>query len=345
MKLYNSIDEFAAAGISKTIVTTGTFDGVHLGHHSILKKLKELSVKQGAESTLLTFNPHPRTVLFPDSEPMRFLSTFSEKKALLKEAGIQHLIVHPFTIELARVSAYNYVRDILVGKLHIKGMVIGHDHRFGRNREGSIKELKEWGPILGFEVEEMTPFKSGDITISSSKIRKAIAAGDMQTANAYLGYTYAITAKVVHGLKLGSTELGYPTANLEVEDKNKLIPGDGIYAVYVSVEGIRDKESGISTPGSQLTTSDLPLTTGSLPLTPYSLPLYKGMMSIGMNPTVEGKGRSMEVHIFDFDQDLYGKKITVLFHQKFRDEVKFTNMAELRKQLDKDKELSLKLLA
>jgi riboflavin kinase/FMN adenylyltransferase len=310
MKLYNSIDEFAAAGINKTIVTTGTFDGVHLGHQSILKRLKELSVKQQAESVLLTFSPHPRTVLFPDGEPMHFLSTFAEKEARLRAAGVQHLIVHPFTMDLAKVSAYNYVRDILVGKLHIKGMVIGHDHRFGRNREGSIKELKEWSPVLGFDVEEIVPFKIGDITISSSKIRRAIAAGDMQTANSFLGYTYSIKSKVVHGLKLGSTELGYPTANLDIDDKNKIIPGDGIYAVYANYEGKR----------------------------------YKGMMSIGMNPTVEGKGHSMEVNMFDFNQNIYGKDLEVSFYKKIRNEEKFTGMEALKKQLDKDKEVSLNLL-
>ncbi len=310
MKIYNSIDEFAAAGVKKTIVTTGTFDGVHLGHQSILKRLHGLSLAQQAESVLLTFNPHPRTVLFPDGEPMRFLSSFHEKEALLKEAGIQHLIIHPFTRELAKVSAYNYVRDILVGKLHVQTLVIGHDHRFGRNREGSIKELKEWAPVLGFGVEEITPFQSSGITISSSKIRRAIAEGDMETANAFLGYTYSIHAKVVHGLNLGGKELGYPTANLEVTDTNKIIPGDGIYAVYVAHEGKR----------------------------------YKGMMSIGLNPTVEGKGRSMEVHIFDFDTNIYDKELSVFFYKKIRNEEKFESMAALRKQLDNDKEVSLKLL-
>jgi len=310
MKLYNSIDEFAASGIKKTIVTTGTFDGVHLGHQSILKRLKELTIKQQAESVLLTFSPHPRTVLFPDGEPMHFLSTFAEKEARLREAGVQHLIIHPFTMELAKVSAYNYVRDILIGKLHINGMVIGHDHRFGRNREGSIKELKEWSPVLGFDVEEIVPFKIGDVTISSSKIRRAIAAGDMDTANSFLGYTYSIQSKVVHGLKLGSTELGYPTANLDIDDKNKIIPGDGIYAVYTNYEGKR----------------------------------YKGMMSIGMNPTVEGKGHSMEVNIFDFNQNIYGKDLEVSFYKKIRNEEKFTGMEALKKQLDKDKEVSLNLL-
>jgi riboflavin kinase/FMN adenylyltransferase len=311
MKIYNSIDEFAAAEVRKTLVTTGTFDGVHLGHKAILKRIGGLCKSKNSESVLLTFNPHPRTVLFPDGAPMQFLSTFEEKEALLKEAGIQHLIVHPFTKELSRVSALDYVRNILLGKLHAQTLVIGHDHRFGRNREGSIKELKEWAPTYGFEVEEISPFQSGGITISSSKIRKAIAEGDLITANNYLGYTYSISATVVHGLNLGGKELGYPTANLEVLDKSKIMPADGIYAVYVTYNGKKNK----------------------------------GMMSIGLNPTIEGKGRSMEVHIFDFDSNIYDKQLSVSFYKKIRNEEKFSSMDALKKQMDNDKEVTLKLLA
>lgn len=311
MKVYNSIDEFATRGVNKTLVTTGTFDGVHLGHRAILKRIAELSKDGKSESVLLTFNPHPRTILFPDGPPMQFLSTFDEKKALLAEAGVSHLIVHPFTKELSRVSALDYVRNVLSGKLHVQTLVIGHDHRFGRNREGSIKELKEWAPTYGFEVEEISPFKLNDITISSSKIRKAIAEGDLTTANNYLGYIYSIQATVVHGLKLGSTELGYPTANLEVLDKNKIIPADGIYAVYVNHDGKK----------------------------------YRGMMSIGLNPTVEGKGRSMEVNIFDFNNDIYGKELSVSFFRKIRNEEKFDNLDALKQQLHQDKEISIRLLS
>ncbi len=329
MKIYSSIDEFAASGVNKAIVTIGTFDGVHLGHQTILKRVNELAIKQNAESVLLTFHPHPRTVLFPDGPEMRFLSTFPEKQALLEKAGIKYLIIHPFTKELSQVSAYDYVKTILVDKLHVQTLVIGHDHRFGHKREGSIKELKEWAPTLGFMVEEMTPFQSDGITISSSKIRKALADGDMQTANTYLGYTYSIHAKVVRGLNLGGKELGYPTANLEVEDKKKIMPGDGIYAVYVKIGDQWPVTSG----QSSLTTNDLPLTT------------YKGMMSIGLNPTVEGKGRSMEVHIFDFDNIIYDKHLSVFFHKKIRNEAKFDSMEALKKQMDNDRDVTLKLLA
>lgn len=312
MKIYKSIEDFANAGIKKTVVTTGTFDGVHMGHKAILTKVKEIAAAKKEDSVLLTFNPHPRTVLFPEKDDMRFLSTFSEKTELLEKVGINHLIVHPFTKELSQVSALDYVKDILVGKLHVQTLVIGHDHHFGRKREGSIKELKEWGPALDFEVEEISQFKSAedDVTISSSKIRRAIAEGDMNTATEYLGYIYSLHAKVIKGLSLGGSKLGYPTANLEIEDASKVMPEDGIYAVYVEYDGKK----------------------------------YKGMLSVGMNPTVEGKGRSMEVHIFNFSENIYDKYLRVFFYKKIRDEEKFSNMQALKRQMDNDKEVALKLL-
>lgn len=309
MKIYSSIDEFAATGVEKTIVTTGTFDGVHQGHQHVLSHIKELAQKTASESVLLTFDPHPRLVLFGDNTDLQLLSTPEERKDLLEKAGIQHLIVHPFTKQLSRVTALNYTKDILVKKLHTHVLVLGHDHRFGKNREGSIKDLKEWGPEYGFRVEEMEPFKIDTVTVSSTKIRKALSVGDLQTANKFLGYNYFIHAKVVSGLQLG-TELGYPTANLHVEDRYKLVPVDGIYAVYVT----------------------------------YNEQTYKGMMSIGMNPTIEGKGRSMEVHIFDFNENIYEKNLKVSFYRKIRDEEKFNNLADLKVRLDKDKEICLDIL-
>jgi riboflavin kinase / FMN adenylyltransferase len=247
----------------------------------------------------------------------------------LEKAGIQNLIIHAFTKELSQVSAINYVRDILLEKLKTDTLVIGYDHRFGHGRKGSIKELEEWGPIYGFIVEEIPPLKEADVAISSSKIRNALHEGDLPTANNYLGYNFFIHAKVIKGMQIGSKELGYPTANLEIDFQNKIIPADGIYAVYINIEGIRDKEQGIRS---------------ASPLTPYSLPQYKGMMSIGMNPTIMNKGRSMEVHIFDFDQDIYGKTIKVSFFKKIRNEEKFNTLAELKTQLDRDKEVCLGML-
>jgi riboflavin kinase / FMN adenylyltransferase len=336
MKVFNSIDEFAASGNDRNIVTTGTFDGVHLGHRTILERVCNIAKTKNTESVLLTFHPHPRQVLFPAPNPqlgakgaMFFLTTLEERKELLEKLGIQNLIIHPFTKELSQVSAEDYVKDILVSKLKTETLVIGYDHHFGKDRKGSIKELKEWGPLYNFNIEEIAPLKENDVAISSSKIRKALQGDDLQTANNYLGYHFFIHAKVIHGMKIGSTELGYPTANLEIDFENKIVPADGIYAVYVNVEGRREKEQGISK---------------TLPLIPYSLTLHKGMMSIGMNPTIENKGRSMEVHIFDFNEDIYGKTIKVSFFKKIRNEEKFNNLAELKARLDKDKEICLEIL-
>ncbi|HTA26783.1 MAG TPA: bifunctional riboflavin kinase/FAD synthetase [Bacteroidia bacterium] len=317
MNIYNSIDEFAASGKTANVVTTGTFDGVHLGHQTILDKVCSIAKAKGTESVLLTFQPHPRQVLFPAPTPqvgdkgvMFFLTTLSERIELLEKAGIGNLIIHPFTKELSQVLAFDYVKGILVGKLKTETLVIGHDHHFGKDRKGSIKELEEWGPQFGFNVEEMPPLKLDAAAISSSKIRKALQGDDLQTANKYLGYHFFIHAKVIHGMKLGSTKLGYPTANLEMDFINKIVPADGIYAVYVYIEGS----------------------------------IYKGMMSIGANPTIENKGRSMEVHIFHFHKDIYGETIKVAFVQKIRNEEKFNNLEELKAKLDKDKEACLGIL-
>jgi riboflavin kinase/FMN adenylyltransferase len=310
MKTYSSIDEFARAGVGKTVVTTGTFDGVHLGHKKILTKVNELAKTNDAESVLLTFDPHPRIVLFGDNGDLHLLSTPEEKKELLEKAGVQHLITHPFTKELSRLPAADYIKTVLVEKLHVYYMVIGHDHRFGKNREGSVRDLKEWAPICGYKVKQLVPLKDNKAAISSTKIREAIATGDLETANKNLGYTYSVKARVVEGNKLGR-ELGYPTANLQVKNKYKLIPADGIYAVYVEFEEHT----------------------------------YKGMMSIGMNPTIENKGRSMEVNIFDFDKDIYNKELKVSFCKKIRNEEKFDGLEELKKQLAKDKETVLSILA
>jgi|SRR6185312_9601350 len=310
MNIFQSIDEFSASGKTGNVVTTGTFDGVHRGHRTILDKVCTIAKAKNAESVLLTFYPHPRQVLFPDTTKMLFLSSLEERKELLEKAGIQNLIIHPFTKQLSQVSAENYIRDILLGQLKTETLVIGYDHRFGHGRKGSIKELEEWGPIYGFNVEEIAPLKADDVAISSTKIRNAVIEGDMALANNYLGYTYFITATVVDGMKIGSKELGYPTANLEINDSEKLIPADGIYAVYVHCNDTQ----------------------------------YKGMLSVGMNPTIENKGRSIEVNIFDFNENIYGKTIRVGFHKKIRNEEKFNSLAELKAQLDKDKEVCLGIL-
>ncbi len=280
--------------------------------------MNSMAQECGGQSVLLTFEPHPRLVIYGNTEVLHLLSTPAEKARLLEQAGVQNLIIHPFTKELAALSASAYINDLLVERLHVHTVLSGHDHRFGKNREGSTEDLKYWGRHLGFGVEEIEPLRLNGVTISSTKIRQAVSTGEMQTANSYLGYNYSLTAKVVRGMQIGAT-LGYPTANLEVADTEgktpysgykKLIPADGVYAVRVYFEKAA----------------------------------YKGMMNIGTNPTIKDKGRSMEVHIFGFNSDIYNKLLTVEFISKIRDEEKFDNLEELKSQLDKDRDIVLTLM-
>ncbi len=308
MRIYEGIDKFK--GAKNAAVTIGTFDGVHLGHQKIIQQLKEAAASIKGESVIFTFYPHPRMVLFPDDDSLKLLSTEEEKRELLEKFGVEHLIIHPFTKEFSRTTYTEYVRDILVNKLKVKKLIIGYNHHFGRNREGSFKELKKLAPTYGFELEKIPAQDINKVEISSTKIRKALDGGDIITANKFLGYTYSISGKVVKGKGLGKG-LGYPTANTVIEDKYKLIPADGIYAVEVEVEN----------------------------------KMYGGMMSIGFNPTVNGEKRTIEVNIFDFEKDIYNENIRIFFRQKIRDEKKFENMDALKKAIDGDKEKSLKILA
>ena len=307
MKIYTDIKDFK--NVKKPIVTTGMFDGIHLGHQKIIARLKEIAKEQNGETVLFTFAPHPRIVLFPDDNGLEMINTEQEKIELLEKYGIDHLIIYPFTKEFSRLTSIEFVRDILVNKVKTKWLVIGHDHHFGRNREGTFEQLKEFGPIYGFEVEEVAAKGVDAIEISSTKIRNALKAGNIKTANTYLGHSYSLTGKVEKGLQLGKT-LGYPTANINIPDKYKLIPADGIYTVNVK----------------------------------HKNEIYGGMLSIGNNPTVEGKGRSIEVHIFNFDKTIYGDDLTVFFVERLRDEMKFNDLEELKKQMRLDEENSLKIL-
>ncbi len=306
MRVYNAIDDFKK--VKNPVVTTGTFDGVHLGHQKIISRLKDVALEENGETVLLTFYPHPRMVLFPEDNELKLLNSLEEKIELLEKYGVDHLIIYPFTKEFSRLTSVEFVRNILVNKINTKRLVIGYNHHFGRNREGSFEHLKEFGHLYGFEVEEIPAKDIDHIEISSTKIRHALQTGDIKTATAFLGHLYSITGKVVEGLKLGRT-IGYPTANIVVDDKYKLIPADGIYAVKLK----------------------------------YDNKVYSGMLSIGNNPTVEGKGRSIEVNIFDFDKDIYGKDVTIYFIERLRDELKFKDMDALKGQLVKDKEDSLRI--
>ena len=234
MKVYTNLSEFSPN--SKSIVTAGTFDGVHIGHQKILSTINKIGQEENGESVLLTFSPHPRLVLFPDDNDLKLLSTLDEKIALLEHAGLDHLIVHPFSVEFSRITAEDYIRKILVEQIGVHRLVIGYDHHFGRNREGNLEKLKQEAPAYGFSVQEIPAQEIDDVNVSSTKIRNALNSGNVETANEYLGYTYGLTGKVVKGNKIGRS-IGYPTANISPLDRYKLIPGNGVYAVLIKVDG------------------------------------------------------------------------------------------------------------
>lgn len=309
MKVYYSLEDFTK--LNNAVVTTGTFDGVHIGHKKILNRLIKVAERTDGESVLLTFYPHPRVVLQPDAD-LKMINSQQEKIELLKKTGLDHLIIHPFTREFSRTKSLDFVRDILVNQIGAKKLVIGYDHHFGRNREGSFEHLKEFGPVYGFDVEEIPAEDVEDVTVSSTKIRKALAEGDLATANEYLGYEFPLSGTVVEGEKIGKS-LGYPTANVMVEEIHKLIPADGIYAVEVDFPAAED--------------------------TPL-----EGVCNIGMRPTFSGKFKTIEVHIFDFDRNIYGEQLRITFKHYLRPERKFEDAQALIKQMDADCEKARKLL-
>lgn len=307
MKVYRHIDTFEKFG--KAVVTTGTFDGVHLGHKSLINQLNHLANHCGGESVILTFDPHPRLVLYPEDNDLKLINTIDEKVSLLAEAGVQHLIIHPFTKDFSRLSSLQFIRDILVNKLGTHKLVIGYNHHFGRNREGGFEHLKEYGPVYGFEVEEIPAKDVDSIEVSSTKIRNALLSGEIRKANELLGRHFSFAGEVIHGKKLGRT-LGVPTANLFIADNLKILPSNGIYAVFTEVDSIR----------------------------------YASVLSIGTNPTVGGTRRSIEVHLFDFNQDVYGKELRVFVHEKIREEQTFASLEQLTWAMKQDIEQAKSLL-
>ncbi|TXB65110.1 bifunctional riboflavin kinase/FAD synthetase [Vicingus serpentipes] len=308
MKIYYNIDEFKAT--NKSVTTTGTFDGVHLGHNVILNKLKQAAQNFGGETVLLTFFPHPRMVLQPENTDLRLLNTIDERIELLKKSGIDHLIIHPFSKEFSRLSSIEFVRDILVSKLNTHKLVIGYDHHFGRNREGSFIHLKEFGPLYGFEVEEIPAQDIEQINISSTKVRNSLNNGNIKAANQFLGYHYFIKGTVVEGEKIGR-EIGFPTANIKVKEWYKLIPANGVYAVNIILNKIK----------------------------------YNGMLNIGNRPTLNGNDITIEVNIFNFNANIYNNEIRIEFIDRIRDEQKFDKLDELKQQLEIDKKTSVQLLS
>jgi riboflavin kinase/FMN adenylyltransferase len=307
MKIYHGLEDFMR--LQYAVVTSGTFDGVHVGHQKILSRLREAAARYDGETVVITFWPHPRLVLHPEDTTLKLLNTFEEKAELLKQQGIQHLVRIPFTREFSQLSSEEFITKIIVETIGTKKLIIGHDHHFGKNREGSFEQLKLNAPKYGFEVEEIPRQDVDHVGVSSTKIRKALEEGDIETATHFLGNPYSITGRVVIGDKLGRI-LGYPTANLELDTPNKLVPADAIYAVTVS----------------------------------YSHQLFKGMLYIGNRPTVQGMKRNIEVNIFDFDKDIYGESLTIYFHKLIRRDTRFNNLEELKEQLHIDKEEALKVL-
>lgn len=290
------------------VITIGTFDGVHIGHRKILERVINDAKKTERVATVLTFFPHPRMVLQKDTG-LKLLNTIDEKIKILEGLGLDYLIIQPFTKDFSRLSATEFVRDILVNSLHTKKVIIGYDHRFGRNRNANISDLVAFGSTLDFEVEEIPAQEIEEVSVSSTKIRLALQNGDMKTANKYLGYAYMLSGMVVRGKGLGKN-LDFPTANLHIEESYKLIPKNGVYVIK-------------STLGEK---------------TVY------GMMNIGFNPTVDGEDRSIEVHFFDYNQDLYDQHIQVDIMEWIRDEHKFDSIQDLRTQLIKDKETALAII-
>ena len=292
-----------------TAITIGTFDGVHIGHKKILLRLIKNASSLNLKSMVLTFFPHPRMVLQEHVE-IKLLNTLDEKIAILENLGLNYLIVHPFTKEFSRLSAIEFVRDLLVNSLMAKKIIIGYDHRFGRNRTANINDLTAFGGTLDFNVEEISAQEVDDMAVSSTKIRKALNEGDMLTANKYLGYNYMLTGTIQRGKGLGN-KLGFPTANLHIKETYKLVPKNGAYVVKSKTKG----------------------------------QLVYGMMNIGFNPTVSGKERSIEIHFFDFDKDLYDQKLQIDILERLRDEHKFDSVNALKDQLVHDKKTSLSLIA
>ncbi|WP_311335110.1 bifunctional riboflavin kinase/FAD synthetase [Capnocytophaga sputigena] len=292
-----------------TVLTIGTFDGVHLGHQKIVERVVTTARQEGLLATVFTFFPHPRMVVQHD-KGLKLIHTSEEKKQLLQQLGVDLLVVQPFNEAFAQLSAEEFVSTILVQRLNVKKVIIGYDHRFGRNRTANIDDMRLFGEKYGFAVEEISVQEVDEVSVSSTKIREALNKGDVTTAEHYLGTPYSLTGTVVHGLKLGRT-LGYPTANIQVTEDYKLIPKDGVYAVYSYI-------------GSRK--------------------VY-GMMSIGKNPTIEGKGASIEVYFFDFNGNLYDQKLTIEFVQYLREEQKFATIDLLKKQLQDDETAARKAIA
>ena len=308
MKIYNSIEKFIPK--FKVALTLGTFDGVHIGHQSIIEKLNEVAEKIDGESVLMTFYPHPRHVLHPNNQKLKLLSTIEERSEMLKEYGLKHFIIQEFTKNFSQLRPDNFVKEILVDKLCVKRLIIGYDHHFGRNREGNYEKLLKLSKLYSYEVEKINPLNYMGSSVSSTIIRKKIYENKFEEVRKFLGRYFSFSGKIIEGKKMGK-KIGYPTANISVENVNKLMPNDGVYAVYIKVNS-KD---------------------------------FMGMMNIGYNPTFDSSEKSVEVHILDFNKDIYGLDVKVSIVEKIREEKKFLSVEDLKKNLDLDKKKVYQLLS
>lgn len=305
MKVYRHIDEFNR--LDKAIVTIGTFDGVHLGHRKIISRLTELAAAQNGQSVILTFFPHPRMIIQPEDESLKLINSISEKITLLESLGVDHLIITPFTRDFSNLSPDDYIKQILVDKIGLSSIIIGYDHRFGKDRKGDFTLLEQYATQYNFSIEEIPEIDLHNVSVSSTKVREALLKGDVSSAAEFLSYPFQIEGLVIKGDQIGR-KIGFPTANLLVEEKYKLIPADGIYVVSVTTEDNRT---------------------------------FKGMGYIGNRPTVNGMTRNIEVNIFDFAEEVYGQKLIVRFHQFIRGDMRFDGLDALTAQIQRDKDFAI----
>jgi riboflavin kinase/FMN adenylyltransferase len=305
LKIYNHFSEFRK--LENAVVTIGTFDGVHFGHQKIIRRLCELAKATGGESVILTFFPHPRLIIDPENQNLKMINTIDEKAKILAGLGVDHLIITPFTRDFSNLSPAEYIKQILVDSIGIKNLIVGYDHRFGKDRLGGMADLQKFAGLNDFAIEEIAEQDINDVAVSSTKIRTALLDGDVALAATYLGYHFSIHGRVIKGDKIGRT-IGFPTANIFVEETYKLIPSDGIYAVTVELNRVS----------------------------------YRGMAYIGQRPTINGMTRNIEVNIFDFNEEIYGQLISMNFLKFLRHDVKFTGLEALKDQLHADKLATLK---
>ncbi len=301
MKIYNHFSDFKR--LKNAVVTIGTFDGVHYGHQKIIKRLCELAKATGGESVILTFFPHPRLIIDPENQELKMINTIDEKAKILASLGVDHLIITPFTRDFSNLSPTEYIKNILVDTIGVKNLIVGYDHRFGKDRAGGMPQLEAEAKVYDYKIEVIPEQDINDVAVSSTKVRNALLSGKVALAANYLGYNFSLYGRVIKGDKIGRT-IGFPTANIFIEETYKLIPSDGIYAVTVDMSG----------------------------------QTFKGMAYIGQRPTINGMTRNIEVNIFDFNQEIYGQYITMTFLQFLREDVKFTGLETLKIQLQKDKD-------